>query len=139
MKIVIILFNLGGPIRSSDPCVTCSIPRSSACRHSCASRWRASSPRAADPRRATIYAQIGGASPILGQTEAQARALEDALGTEHDCRAFVCMRYWHPMTEAAAKSVKRFAPDRILLLPLYPQMSTTTTESSVRAWNETAK
>ena len=48
------------------------------------------------------------------------------------------MPYWHPMTEAVVRSVKRFAPDRIVLLPLYPQFSTTTTDSSVKAWRETA-
>ena len=47
------------------------------------------------------------------------------------------MRYWHPMTEAVVRSVERFAPDRIVLLPLYPQFSTTTTASSFKAWNDT--
>jgi ferrochelatase len=90
------------------------------------------------PKATAIYAKIGGSSPILGQTEAQARALEEALGTEHDWRGYVCMRYWHPMTEAVVRSVKRFAPDRIVLLPLYPQFSTTTTGSSFKAWKEAA-
>ena len=86
-----------------------------------------------------IYAQIGGASPILGQTEIQASALEDALrGDEHVWRAFVCMRYWHPMTEEVVQQVRAFAPDRVVLLPLYPQFSTTTTGSSVKAWKEEA-
>ena len=49
------------------------------------------------------------------------------------------MRYWHPMTEAVVRSVERFKPDRIVLLPLYPQFSTATTESSFKAWNDTAK
>ena len=44
------------------------------------------------------------------------------------------MRYWHPRASAVAKAVKAFAPDRIVLLPLYPQYSTTTTESSVAEW-----
>jgi ferrochelatase len=52
-----------------------------------------------------IYAKIGGSSPILGQTEAQARALEEALGSENEWRGYVCMRYWHPMTEAVVRSV----------------------------------
>jgi ferrochelatase len=142
MKIAIILFNLGGPdsleavqpfLRNlfSDPAIIGlpSLLRKPLARFIASRRG---------PTARAIYAKIGGSSPILGQSESQARALEDALGPEHDCRAFVCMRYWHPMTEAAAKSVKRFAPDRILLLPLYPQMSTTTTESSVRAWHEAA-
>ena len=77
------------------------------------------------PKAIGIYEKIGGGSPIVGQTEAQARALEEALGPEHEWRGYVCMRYWHPMTERVVQSVKRFAPDRIVLLPLYPQYSTT--------------
>ena len=142
MKIAIVLFNLGGPDSPeavqpflknlfSDPAII-SLP--SFLRLPLASFI--SSRRA--PKAKKIYDQIGGSSPILGQTEAQARALEEALGTEHEWRGYVCMRYWHPMTEAVVRSVKRFAPDRIVLLPLYPQFSTTTTDSSVKAWKAAA-
>ena len=143
MKVAIILFNLGGPdsleavqpfLRNlfGDPAIL-RVP--SFMRGPLASfiaRRRAPTARA-------IYDKIGGASPILGQTEAQARALEDALGDEHEWRGYVCMRYWHPMTEAVVRSVERFKPDRIVLLPLYPQFSTATTESSLKAWNDVAK
>ena len=140
MKIAIILFNLGGPdsldavepfLRNlfADPAI---IRLPSPIRRPLAS-WLA---RRRAPKARDIYARIGGASPILGQTEAQARALEEALGREHDWRGFVCMRYWHPMTDAVVRSVARFAPDRIVLLPLYPQFSTTTTASSFRAWHD---
>lgn len=140
MKVAIILFNLGGPdspeavqpfLRNlfSDPAI---IRLPSFIRKPLASFIA----RRRTPKAQGIYAQIGGASPILGQTEAQARALEAALGPDHDWRGYVCMRYWHPMTEAVVKSVKRFAPDRIVLLPLYPQFSTTTTASSFKAWHE---
>ena len=142
MKVAIVLFNLGGPDSPeavqpflknlfSDPAII-SLP--SFLRLPLASFI--SSRRA--PKAKKIYDQIGGSSPILGQTEAQARALEEALGPEHEWRGYVCMRYWHPMTEAAVSSVKRFAPDRIVLLPLYPQFSTTTTDSSVKAWKAAA-
>ena len=140
MKVAIILFNLGGPdspeavqpfLRNlfRDPAI---IRLPSFIRKPLASFIA----RRRTPKAQGIYAQIGGASPILGQTEAQARALEAALGPDHDWRGYVCMRYWHPMTEAVVKSVKRFAPDRIVLLPLYPQFSTTTTASSFKAWHE---
>src|SRR5204863_37955 len=59
------------------------------------------------PKAMEIYAKIGGSSPILGQTEAQARALEEALGSEHEWRGYACMRYWHPMTDAVVRSVER--------------------------------
>jgi protoporphyrin/coproporphyrin ferrochelatase len=83
-----------------------------------------------------IYAQLGGASPLLANTEAQARALEEALGSEYRC--FVAMRYWHPLTAAAVGAVKAWQPDEMVLLPLYPQFSTTTTASSLEAWRREA-
>ena len=144
MKIAIVLFNLGGPdsleavqpfLRNlfSDPAII-GLPtwlRLPLARFIASRRT---------PKARGIYEQIGGGSPILGQTEAQARALEGALegtlGGEHEWRGYVCMRYWHPMTERVVQSVKRFAPDRIVLLPLYPQFSTTTTGSSFDAWKK---
>src|SRR5260221_6468918 len=137
VKIAIILFNLGGPdsleavqpfLRNlfGDPAIL-RVP--SFIRRPLASFLASRR----TPKARAIYAQIGGSSPILGQTEAQARALEAALeqalgaesGGEHDWRGYVCMRYWHPMTEAVVRSVKRFSPARILLLPLYtPDFST---------------
>jgi len=88
------------------------------------------------PEASAIYAELGGRSPLLELTEQQARALEGALAAEPDmeARAFIAMRYWHPMSEAAARAVKAWNPDEILLLPLYPQFSTTTTGSSLDAW-----
>ena len=44
------------------------------------------------------------------------------------------MRYWQPLTEETAREVAAFAPDEVVLLPLYPQFSTTTTASSLKAW-----
>ena len=140
MKVAIILFNLGGPdsldavqpfLRNlfGDP----AILRLPTLIRSPLARFL-SSRRTAKAR--AIYAKIGGSSPILGQTEAQARALEAALGSGHEWRGYVCMRYWHPMTDAVVRAVKCFAPDRIVLLPLYPQFSTTTTASSFKAWND---
>jgi ferrochelatase len=142
MKIAVILFNLGGPdsleavqpfLRNlfSDPAII-GLPtwlRLPLARFIASRRT---------PKALGIYEQIGGGSPILGQTEAQARALEEALGTEHEWRGYVCMRYWHPMTERVVQSVRRFAPDHIVLLPLYPQYSTTTTASSFTAWKKAA-
>jgi protoporphyrin/coproporphyrin ferrochelatase len=83
-----------------------------------------------------IYAHLGGASPLLANTEAQARALEAELGDDHRC--FIAMRYWHPLTEEAVDQVKAWRPDEIVLLPLYPQFSTTTTASSLALWEREA-
>ena len=79
-----------------------------------------------------IYAHLGGASPLLANTEAQARALEDELGPDYRC--IIAMRYWHPLTATAVGEVMAWRPDEIILLPLYPQFSTTTTASSLAAW-----
>jgi ferrochelatase len=86
-----------------------------------------------------IYHEMGGRSPILPNTERQAAALQATLGDLGEVKVFIAMRYWHPLTEAAAAAVKRFAPDEVILLPLYPQFSTTTTESSSRVWRDAAK
>jgi protoporphyrin/coproporphyrin ferrochelatase len=83
-----------------------------------------------------IYARLGGASPLLANTQAQGAALDARLGA--DCRSFIAMRYWHPTSEEAAAAVAAWQPDEIVCLPLYPQFSTTTTASSLAAWREAA-
>ena len=85
------------------------------------------------------YAVMGGASPLLRETQAQMRALEARLAATlpgFEARCFLAMRYWTPFTEEAAREVEAFGPDEIILLPLYPQYSTTTTGSSVKAWRK---
>jgi ferrochelatase len=144
MKLAVILFNLGGPdspeavepfLRNlfSDPAII-ALPG--------ILRWPLA--RMIAKRRAPIadqiYAHIGGRSPIFEETRNQANALERALsGGGMEAKAFVAMRYWHPFSDGAARAVKAFQPDRIALLPLYPQYSTTTTRSSFRDWVRAAK
>ena len=83
------------------------------------------------------YALMGGGSPLLGETFKQAGALQDALAEAADeVRVFIAMRYWRPLTDTTAQDVAAFAPDAVVLLPLYPQFSTTTTASSLKAWSE---
>src|SRR5437667_2769609 len=81
------------------------------------------------------YAGIGGKSPILDYTRRQAAALERELRRDLDAKVSIAMRYWHPMTGAAIAEMAAFAPEEIVLLPLYPQYSKTTTGSSVNEWN----
>jgi ferrochelatase len=86
------------------------------------------------------YALIGGGSPLLAETQAQARALEGALRNrwpQDEARVFIAMRYWRPTTAQAAAEVAAFAPDEVVLAPLYPQYSTTTSASSLKDWRET--
>jgi len=80
------------------------------------------------------YAEIGGKSPILEFTQRQARALEVELNQFVKAQVFVAMRYWHPLTEEAVRAVEAFAPHELVLLPLYPQYSRTTTGSSLNEW-----
>jgi ferrochelatase len=81
------------------------------------------------------YATIGGGSPIRKFTERQARALQAELGNLGlDARCFVAMRYWHPFTGEAIERLREAECDEVLLLPLYPQYSSTTTGSSLNEW-----
>ncbi|WP_269715131.1 ferrochelatase [Caulobacter sp. NIBR2454] len=86
------------------------------------------------------YAIMGGGSPLLPETKAQADALELSLKARGvDAKCFIAMRYWHPFTEATARDVAAYEPDEVVLLPLYPQFSTTTTESSLKVWRKAYK
>ncbi|MBI1210287.1 MAG: ferrochelatase [Alphaproteobacteria bacterium] len=143
MKIAVVLFNLGGPETLddvepflfnlfSDPAIL-RVPgflRSPLA-------WFIARRRAVIAR--DIYAKIGGGSPILGQTKAQAAALEQALEQEElAAETFIVMRYASPRAADVVRDVKAFAPDRIVLLPLYPQFSTTTSGSSLAEWETEA-
>ena len=144
MKLGIVLFNLGGPdspeavepfLRNlfSDPAIITlpGVIRIPLARF--IARRRA-------PLARAIYDHIGGSSPILAETQKQARALEQALTAPGiEARAFVAMRCWHPFSDGTALAVKKFAPDHIVALPLYPQYSTTTSASSLKDWDRAAK
>ncbi len=81
------------------------------------------------------YATIGGGSPIRRFTERQALALETELTRQGlDARCFVAMRYWHPFTSEAIAQLRAAQCDEVVLLPLYPQYSSTTTGSSLNEW-----
>lgn len=85
----------------------------------------------------TSYGLLGGKSPLLENTQAQAQALARELGDDY--KVFIAMRYWHPMTPETVAQVRDYAPDRVVLLPLYPQYSTTTTRSSLQQWIRACK
>ncbi len=81
------------------------------------------------------YATIGGGSPIRRFTQQQALALEKELKRQGlDARCFVAMRYWHPFTSEAIEQVEAARCEELVLLPLYPQYSSTTTGSSLNEW-----
>jgi ferrochelatase len=140
-KLAVVLFNLGGPDAPksvqpflfnlfSDPAI---IDRPAFLRLPLAALIAGVRDRSA---RAN-YARMGGASPLLAETEAQSAALKAALAArapQADVEVFIAMRYWRPFSAETAAAVAAFAPDEIVLLPLYPQFSTTTTGSSLKAW-----
>src|SRR2546425_5977692 len=84
----------------------------------------------------SYYRQIGGGSPLRRITDEQARALEQALGTRGiSARAYVGMRYWHPFLEDALEEIRRDEINHLVVLPLYPQFSVSTTGSSLNRMN----
>ena len=138
MKKAVILFNLGGPDKLesvepflfnlfNDPAII-SIP--SIIRYPLAkfiSKRRA-------PIAKNIYREIGNKSPILEFTQNQAKSLEENLLQRGNYKCFVIMRCWHPRASDVIKKVKEYNPEEIILLPLYPQYSASTSGSSIKEW-----
>ncbi len=87
------------------------------------------------PKVQELYKGIGGKSPILAQTNDQAAALETELRKSINANVYVAMRYWHPMTNEVVEQMHKDNVEKVVLLPLYPQFSKTTTGSSVNEWN----
>ncbi len=86
-------------------------------------------------KAAIYYEEIGGKSPILDLTNAQADALERELNKTLPTKVYVAMRYWHPFTAEVITNMCNERFERIVLLPLYPQFSKATTISSMKEWN----
>jgi ferrochelatase len=147
-RVAVVLFNLGGPdapeaVRPflenlfTDPAIL-RVPgfvRPWLGRFIAARRTKAASEN---------YAILGGRSPLLRLTEEQGRALQAALNAggradDEEHRCFVAMRYWHPFSDEAARAARDWGATEAVLLPLYPQFSTTTTGSSIAAWEEAAR
>ena len=79
------------------------------------------------------YKKIGGGSPLRRITEAQGQALRSQLQQNgHDVHVYIGMRYWNPFTEEAIAQIKRDKIEELVVLPLYPQFSISTTGSSFR-------
>ncbi|ACC81067.1 ferrochelatase [Nostoc punctiforme] len=90
------------------------------------------------------YKQIGGGSPLRRITEAQGEALKKQLGyLGQEANIYVGMRYWHPYTEEAIAQITQDNIEHLVILPLYPQFSISTSGSSFRLldklWQEEPK
>ncbi|MDR0476776.1 MAG: ferrochelatase [Desulfobulbaceae bacterium] len=83
------------------------------------------------PHSRKMYETIGGGSPLKAISEAQAAALEKALGGAGHYRVRVAMRYWRARAEETLTALKSFNVTRLIALPLYPHYSRTTTGSSL--------
>jgi ferrochelatase len=137
-KVGVLLLNLGGPERIqdvapflynlfSDPeIIRLPIP---ALQRPLA--WLVSTLRSSKSQDA--YRAIGGGSPLRRITEHQARELQSLLRQRAiDATTYVAMRYWHPFTESAVADIKADAMEEVVVLPLYPQFSISTSGSSFR-------
>lgn len=141
MKTAVVLFNLGGPDRPEaarpflqnmfrDRAII-DLPKPLRYFVAWLIAWRRA------PITRAMYAKLGHGSPLLPNTEAQAAALSKLL--PDNTKVFIAMRYWHPMSEAVTKEVKAWGAEQVILLPLYPQYSTTSTGSSFDDWMASAK
>jgi ferrochelatase len=138
MKLGILLFNLGGPetqadVRPflfnlfSDP----EIVRIPIRAFQKPLAWIISTAR--HKKSSANYRLIGGGSPLRRITDEQAAALGDELTRRGiEAKVYVGMRYWHPFTEVALDQIERDGITDLILLPLYPQFSVSTTGSSTK-------
>ena len=138
-RLAVVLFNLGGPdglaaVRPflfnlfRDPAI---ISAPAFVRYPLAALISTTREKSAQAN----YSRMGGASPLLPETRKQAESLEaQLLAAGHVAKVFVAMRYWKPFSDETARAVADYGPDQIVLLPLYPQFSTTTSASSLKAW-----
>ncbi len=141
-KIAVVLFNLGGPDspKAVKPFLFNLFNDKAIISAPKPIRWiiakLISSRRA--PIAQEIYEALDGRSPLLMNTKAQATALDQDLASKlpknYEVKSFIAMRYWHPFASETIEEVKNWGADEILLLPLYPQFSTTTSESSIHDW-----
>jgi protoporphyrin/coproporphyrin ferrochelatase len=137
-RVGVLLLNLGGPDSLAavkpflynlfaDPDII-KLPFSSVLQKPLA--WLISTLRGAEATNA--YSEIGGRSPILPLTQQQADALQVSLKQEgFDLPIYIAMRYWHPYTEQTVDQILADGIDHLIVLPLYPHFSLTTTGSSI--------
>tara|TARA_B100000131_G_scaffold229846_1_gene221654 strand:+ start:175 stop:1200 length:1026 start_codon:yes stop_codon:yes gene_type:complete len=143
VKKAVILFNLGGPDKLDsvepflfnlfyDPAII-NLPK----------LFRYPLAKIISKRRTPIakkiYKELGGSSPILKLTRKQSDALEKKLNQNKNkdlYKCFVVMRCWHPRAENVISEIKLYNPDEVILMPLYPQFSASTSGSSINEWKD---
>src|SRR5438105_3694723 len=139
MKVGVLLFNLGGPEKLTDvkPFLYRLFSDPEIIRVKWTPARKLLAYMIATFRRKTsqgYYRQIGGGSPLRRLTEEQARALEAELkGRGKDVQTFVGMCTWHPFLSEAVEKIQASKVDSLVILPLFPQYSVTTTGSGFAA------
>ncbi len=143
-KIAVILFNLGGPdsLESVRPFLFNLFNDKAIIGAPQPIRWALATLISTTRTKLaqSNYALIGGRSPLLPETQAQAGALQARLDQASidgvELKTFIAMRYWRPFAADAAAEARAWGAEEALLLPLYPQFSTTTTGSAMGAWDK---
>ena len=142
MKLGVLLFNLGGPETQADvrPFLSNLFSDPEIVRLPIRAlqkplAWVISTARA--KKSAANYQLIGGGSPLRRITDEQAEALREELTRRGiEAKVYVGMRYWHPFTSSALDQIERDGVTDLVLLPLYPQFSVSTTGSSFKDFSE---
>ena len=90
------------------------------------------------PKSREAYDSIGGGSPILQYTRAQGDLMEKSLKDRYgiEAKTYIGMRYWYPFTEEALDQIREDGINALVILPLYPQFSISTSGSSLRVLQE---
>ena len=90
------------------------------------------------PKSTAAYQSIGGGSPIVKYTQAQAQLIETALQGRglQSAKCYFAMRYWNPYTEEVLDRMRRDGVNTMVILPLYPQYSISTSGSSLKLLQE---
>ena len=91
------------------------------------------------PESTQIYEKIGGGSPLRELSQKQADALESILSESGYFKVYIAMRYWHPFAEIAVEKLLAEGIKKVILLPLYPQYSITSTGSSLHEFERVIK
>jgi len=87
------------------------------------------------PKVQKEYELIGGKSPINEWTEKQRSMLENKLrNSGSDADVLIAMRYWKPLTREVVTKVETGNYEKVIMLPLYPHFSVSTTGSSFNEW-----
>ncbi len=87
------------------------------------------------PKVQEEYKLIGGKSPIGMWTEKQRSMLEEKLRKDKpDIDVYIAMRYWKPLTQETIAQIEKGNYSKIIMLPLYPHYSVSTTGSSFNEW-----